>query len=137
METKLTFKEYSNALKEDKLLGLKCKQCGNINIPPKMACGKCTSPDMEVVKLSGKGKIQTFTTVNVAAEGREAEAPYVIVMVELNEGPWIMGNLGDIDPTKATMELIGKKVKMKDNLVFLGDRYSAGEEARPHFHLES
>ena len=136
MEYKLTFKEYNEALKRDKLLGLKCKQCGTINVPPKMVCGKCTSPDMEVVELSGKGNIQTFTTVYVAPEGREAEAPYIIVMVELDEGPWIMGNLIDIDPSKATMELIGKRVKL-GHKVFPGDKYSAGDMARPLFSFES
>ena len=136
MEYKLTFKEYNEALKGDKLLGLKCKQCGAINVPPKMVCGQCTSPDMEVVEMSGKGNIQTFTTVYVAPEGREAEIPYIIVMVELDEGPWIMGNLIDIDPAKATIELIGKRVKM-GHKVFPGDKYSAGDMARPLFSFET
>lgn len=137
MEYRLTFQEYNEALKNDKLLGLKCQQCGHINVPPKMVCGNCASPDMEVMELGGKGKIQTFTTVNVTSEGRESEVPYTIVMVELDDGPWIMGNLGDIDHKTTTMELIGKRVKMKDNLVFPGDKYSAGEGARPYFHLEA
>lgn len=136
MEYKLTFKEYNEALKKDKLLGLKCKECGKINVPPKMVCGQCTSLDMEVVELSGKGNIQTFTTVFVAPEGREAEAPYTIVMVELDEGPWIAGNLIDIDPSKATMELIGSRVKT-GHKVFPRDKYSAGDGARPLFSFES
>ena len=136
MEYKLTFKEYNEALKENKLLGLKCKECGAITVPPKMACRKCSSPDMEIVELTGRGKIQTFTIVNVAAEGRESEVPYTIVMVELDEGTWIMGNLIDIDPSEATMELIDKRVSMGHE-VFPGDKYSAGDAARPVFSLET
>jgi uncharacterized OB-fold protein len=136
VEYKLTFKEYNEALRKDKLLGLKCKECGAINVPPKMVCGQCTGPDMEVVELSGKGNIQTFTTVFVAPEGREAEAPYTVVMVELDEGPWIAGNLIDIDPSKATMELIGKRVKL-GHKIFPGDKYSAGDMARPLFSFEN
>jgi hypothetical protein len=45
-----------------------------------------------------------------------------------------MGNLEGIDPKQASMELIGKKVKM-GNKVFSGDKYSAGESARPVFSL--
>jgi hypothetical protein len=101
-----------------------------------MVCGQCTSLDMEVLELSGKGNIQTFTTVFVAPEGREAEVPYTIVMVELDEGPWIVGNLIDIDPSKATMELIGKRVKL-GHKVFPGDKYSAGDMARPLFSFET
>ena len=136
MEYKLTFKEYNEALKENKLLGLKCKECGIITIPPKMVCRKCASPDMEVIELKGTGKVQTFTTCNVAPEGREDEVPYIILLVELDEGPWIMGNLTGTDPKTTTIELIGKRVKMGEAKVFAGDKYSAGEGARPLFSLE-
>lgn len=135
MDYKLTFNEYNQALKEDRLLGLKCLQCGAITVPPKMVCRKCGSPELDIVELSGQGKIKTFTTVFVAAEGREAEAPYTIVLVELDDGPWIMGNLAGVDPNKATMELIGKSVKMSHK-VFPGDKYSAGDAARPLFSLK-
>jgi uncharacterized OB-fold protein len=91
---------------------------------------------MDIVELSGKGKIQTFTTVFVPPEGRESECPYVIVLAELDEGPWIMGNLTGIDPNKVTMDIMGKKVTMA-HAVFPGDKYSAGDEARPLFSLEA
>lgn len=136
MEYKLTFKEYNKALKKNKLLGLKCNSCDAITVPPKMVCRKCASPDMDIVELSGNGKIETFTTVYVAAEGREGEVPYIIVLVALDEGPWIMGNLIDIAPSKATMELIGRRVKM-GHKVFCGDKYSAGDGARPLFSFET
>jgi uncharacterized OB-fold protein len=134
MEQKLYFKDYNEALKQNKLLGLKCKACGALTVPPKMACRQCAGMDMEVVEVKTGGKIRTFTTVFVGAEGRESEVPYIIVIVELEEGPWIMGNLEGIDPKSATMELVGKKVKM-GNKVFPGDKYSAGEAARPLFTL--
>ena len=136
MEYKLTFKDYNEALKKDKLLGLKCQQCGVITIPPKIACRKCASTDLEIAQLKGKGEIRTFTVVNVAPEGRECEVPYIIVLVELDEGPWVMGNLIDIDPAEASMELIGKRVKM-GHKIFPGDKYSAGDAARPLFSFES
>ncbi|MBA7675467.1 hypothetical protein ES703_83702 [subsurface metagenome] len=136
MEHKLTFNDYNEALKENKLLGLKCKECGTITVPPKMVCRQCASPDMEIIELKGRGKIQTFTPVFVAAEGREDEVPYIIVLVELDEGAWIMGNLTGVDPKEATMELIGKRVKM-GHKVFPGDKYSAGESASPLFSLET
>ena len=134
MEQKLYFKDYNEALKQNKLLGLKCHSCGAITTPPKMACRQCGSMDMEVVELKTDGKIKTFTTVYVGAEGRESEVPYILVIVELEEGNWIMGNLEGIDPKTASMELIGKKVKM-GNKVFAGDKYSAGDSARPVFSL--
>ncbi len=137
MEYKLAFKDYNEALKRNKLLGLKCQECGVITVPPKMACRKCASLDMAVVELTGKGKIQTFTTCNVTSEGREDELPYIILLVELEEGAWIMGNLTGTDPTTASMELIGQQVRMVEGKVFSGDRYSAGEGTSPVFRLEA
>ena len=136
MEYKLPFKDYNEALKKNKLLGLKCQDCGAITVPPKMVCRSCTSQNLEITELKGNGNIQTFTTIYVAAEGRQGECPYIVVLVELDEGPWIMGNLIDIDPDKATMELIGKRVKM-GHKVFPGDKFSAGEGARPLFSFEA
>ena len=136
MEYKLTFKAYNEALKQNKLLGLKCQDCGAIIVPPKMACSKCTSNNLEITQLKGSGTIKTFTTVNVTSEGREGEVPYTIVMVGLDEGPWLMGNI-EIDPQKATMDIIGKRVKMLQSKVFPGDKYSAGDGARPLFGFEA
>jgi hypothetical protein len=99
-----------------------------------MVCRECAGSDLEITELNGKGKIQTFTTVYVPPEGREEESPYIIALVELDEGPWIMGNLTGTEPAQATMELIGKRVKL-GHKVFPGDKYSAGEGARPLFSI--
>ena len=106
MEYKLDFRTYSDALKKNKLLGLKCNNCGTFTCPPKMTCQECAGTDLEIAELSGNGEIVTFTQTFVAPQGRECEAPYTIVMVELDEGPWIMGNLIDTAPDKINMVMI-------------------------------
>lgn len=132
MEYRLTFKEYSKALKQNRLLGLKCADCGTVTCPPMMVCCECAGTDHEIVQLSGKGKIVTFTTSYIAPDGRENEVPYTIVMVELDEGPWIMGNLTDMDNRDVTMDVIGRAVRLSSR-VFPGDKYSSGDAARPGF----
>ncbi|MFO7931266.1 MAG: Zn-ribbon domain-containing OB-fold protein [Thermodesulfobacteriota bacterium] len=132
MEYKLPFKEYHKALMKNRLTGLKCSQCGAVTCPPQMSCRNCSSYDLEVTRLSGKGKITSYTTIFVAPEGRESEAPYTVVLVELEEGPWIMGSLYDTDPEKADMDLIGRQVEFGSRL-FAGDKYSDGPIARPAF----
>jgi hypothetical protein len=132
MDYTIPYKTYNESLKKNKLLGLKCKECSTITCPPKMTCQECTGTDLEQFELKGTGKIVSFTTSHVAPQGREAEAPYTIVLVELDEGPWIMGNLIDIDPRKVDIQIMGKKVYM-GHKVFPGDIYSAGEGVRPLF----
>jgi uncharacterized protein len=108
----LSVKEYLAALEDNRLLGLKCKKCGFITAPPRMACRKCAGYDSEVVELSGRGKIATFTSVHIPTEARRGKTPYLVVLVELEEGPWIMGNLLGIDPSAATLDLMDRKVTM-------------------------
>jgi uncharacterized OB-fold protein len=132
MEYKLDFKKYSDALTKNRLLGLRCNECSQYTCPPKMTCQECGGLDLEIIQLSGKGEIRTFTQTFVAPQGRECEAPYTVVLVELEEGPWIAGNLIDISPDGVNMDLIGRKVKL-GHKIFPGDPYSAGPAARPVF----
>ncbi len=136
MEYKIIFKDYSKALKKDKLLGLKCNDCGAVTCPPMMVCQNCASTNQEIVELKGDGKVVTFTTSFINSEGRENELPITIVMVELDEGPWIMGNLFDLDPRTINMELMGKRVRL-GHKVYPGDKYSAGDAARPVFSIDN
>lgn len=94
------FVEFFNALLEGKLLGMKCKDCGTFTCPPKHTCNKCSSRNLEKVTLSGRGVVKTYTTTYVAPMGYEKEAPYVVALVELEEGPWIVGRL-EVDPKLA------------------------------------
>ncbi|MFY9119856.1 MAG: Zn-ribbon domain-containing OB-fold protein [Syntrophomonadaceae bacterium] len=135
MDYKLPFKEYNRALRKSRLLGLRCNSCGAITCPPKMSCQECTGLDLEVTELSGKGSIVTYTTSFGAPQGRENELPYTIVIVQLDEGPWIMGNLIDMETDKITFDIIGRRVKMGSR-VYPGDVYSAGASARPVFSFD-
>ena len=134
MEYPLPFEQYNTALQNNTLLGLKCRQCSKITCPPQMTCQECAGLDLEIIELGGTGTIQTYTIIYVAAENRENEVPYVIVLVQLEEGPWIMGELCAINPDETGPDIIGKSVKM-GNRVFPGDKYSNGAAARPAFYL--
>jgi uncharacterized OB-fold protein len=135
MEAKLTFKEYNENLRQGRLSGLKCAGCGEVSAQPRLICAKCGGQDLEAIELKGAGSIQTFTVNYVAAEGRESEAPYIVAIVELDDGPWVMGNITGLKPEEATMDIMGRKVRMEGPAIFAGDRYSSGEVARPLFKL--
>ncbi len=135
MEAKLTFKDYNEELKQGKLIGLKCSGCGEVTAQPRMLCAKGGGSEFNRLELAGKGTIKTFTVNRVPAEGREAEVPYIVTIVELDEGPWVMGNLVELKPEEATIDIIDKKVAMSGTAVFPGDKYTAGDIARPLFKL--
>jgi uncharacterized protein len=133
MKPALSVKEYLAALQDHRLLGVKCKKCGFITAPPRLACRKCASYDTGVVELSGRGKIATFTSVHVPTESRRGQTPYLVVLVELEEGPWIMGNLQGVDPSAVTLELIDKKVTMIKGSVSAESKMADGPS--PQFEL--
>jgi uncharacterized OB-fold protein len=110
MEYKLTFEQYQKGLAEGKFLGLKCGKCDAYTFPPQGVCTECGDQDMEVTEMKGKGTLRNFTVIRVAPEGMKP--PYIVAMVELDEGPWATGNLMEMNLEEADMSLIGRKVKL-------------------------
>jgi uncharacterized OB-fold protein len=48
--------------------------------------------------MSGRGTVYTYTVVHRAMDPRAFAAPYVLAVVELDEGPRMLTNLVDVDP---------------------------------------
>jgi hypothetical protein len=134
MTIKLSFKEYDAALRQGRLLGLKCPRCAEVTCPPRGACAGCGATDLETVELSGCGKIASFSTLFVAAEGRDNELPYALALVALDEGPYLIGRIDTNCADKLDMSVIGKAVTTGHG-VFSGDKYSAGDAAYPLFKI--
>ena len=126
----IPYAKYQEYLKQGQFIGLKCVKCGAISFPPMAVCRECSGLDLKEVSLKGEGTIRTFTVIRVAPEGRKP--PYVIVMVELDEGPFVLGNLEGIPPDSADMGLIGKRVRMETHEV-RGDLYCVGDVLVPLF----
>ena len=107
----LTIQSYLNGLKDGKILGSKCKKCSKLMIPLKPVCSKCGSFDVEEFEITGKGVIKSFTVIYVASEKFKDEVPYVVALINLNEGGAIMGRLIGVDPNIPEDIKIGTKVR--------------------------
>ncbi len=80
-------------LKEGRIMGTRCRKCGELYFPPKADCADCLSSDVEWIELSGRGKLITHTTAHFAPVGFEDEAPYTLALAELDEGPRVFAGL--------------------------------------------
>ena len=90
--------EFWEACTRGELLIQRCPSCGNRQFYPRAACTECGgTPEWE--RASGRGTLHTFTVIrqNHAKPFRDL-VPYVVAMVELEEGPRLMGNLAGVDP---------------------------------------
>lgn len=131
MEYPLTFEQYQQGLREGKLKGLHCQSCEAYTVPPQGVCRNCQGQNLLPVEVKGEGTIRTFTVIRVAPEGKQP--PYVLALVELEQGPWVMGLLVDTDPERADMGLIGKRVLLAPHLG--NGSLSTGEIQVPEFNL--
>ena len=51
----------------------------------------------EKFSFSGRGTIYSYTTILEAPEGYEEQAPYLVALVQLDEGVFITAQLTDVD----------------------------------------
>jgi len=110
MKDQLLFKRYQQGLENGELLSPYCEKCRTFSFHSSVFCSSCGSKDLIIKKSKTTGVIQTFTVIRVAAEGMKT--PFIVAMVRTDSNIHVMGNLEGIDPETASMELIGKPVKL-------------------------
>ena len=65
----------------------RCQQCGFLQLYPRPVCVNCFSRELGWEKLSGKGKVHSFTTVEAPANPAfKDDAPLIFAEIELEEG---------------------------------------------------
>jgi uncharacterized OB-fold protein len=82
-----------------------CRPCGAFFFYPRAACPRCLSPDLEWRAVSGRGTLHTFTVVHRGQKGFPLGVPYVIAVVELEEGPRMMTNLVGVTPDPSAIRI--------------------------------
>jgi uncharacterized OB-fold protein len=91
-----------------RLLGSRCRACGETFFPRRIACARCTRRDCEDVLLGPGGRLFTWTYVHYPLFGsRRADAGgYGVGQVDLPEGPRVQAVLsGGPDAFRIGMDL--------------------------------
>lgn len=86
-------KTFWDELAQSRFVTTRCRQCSELHWPPRTFCPHCRSSNLEWTRLRGTGKLYTYTEVVAAAQGFEDLAPYLLALVELDEGPVITGRV--------------------------------------------
>jgi uncharacterized protein len=77
----------------------RCEACGRFHFYPRAQCPHCGSDRIEWSEASGRGTVYSFTHVHRApSPAFEKDVPYVVVIVELGEGPHLMSSLVNCKP---------------------------------------
>ena len=85
------------ATKKHELRMQRCNDCNRYYFYPRPYCRHCMSENTEWRTLTGRGKLHTYVINHRPGPGWENDAPYVIAIVELDEGPRMMTNIVGVD----------------------------------------
>ena len=90
--------------RERRLLLPYCDACGRPHFPPKALCPHCHGDTLTWKRASGEGTIYTYTVARRAAgPAFEDDVPYVVALIDLEEGVRFMSNVVTDDPAKVAI----------------------------------
>jgi uncharacterized OB-fold protein len=85
---------YWNAAREGILRLQRCRTCERVIHYPRLWCPQCWSTDIGHFDASGKGEVVTYTIVHDSPfEAFDSHVPYVLAIVQLEEGPTMLSNI--------------------------------------------
>ncbi len=92
-----------------RLEGVKCDTCGESIFPARSICPHCRrAGKLHKQKMKGTGTVYSYTVVHAPPEGFELHSPYIMAIVELDEGPRLTAQI--VDCGKEAVK-IGTKVE--------------------------
>ena len=91
------------------LAGDTCEKCGARILPARDVCPECQAPAKTPFVFSGRGTIYSYSIVYHPPRGFEEFAPYIVALVQLEEGPMVVSQLTDVDAAQVE---IGMPVEM-------------------------
>ncbi|KAF5086518.1 Zn-ribbon domain-containing OB-fold protein [Methanobacterium aggregans] len=112
------------------LIGSKCSQCGKVFFPKRVICPECRRKGkIEDIHLKGNGKIYTYSVINTPTDEFKSLAPYVVAIIELEEGAKITSQIVDCNPEEVEIgdevELVFRKIKTEgeDGVISYGYKF--------------
>jgi hypothetical protein len=116
-EKPFTIESYLEYIRNKKLMGSKCNECGETYVPARKLCNKCMNSNMEWVEMSGKGELAAFTSITVGTpyfveKGYDRKNPYCFSVIKLDEGPMVSAQLVGVDEDNPESINIGMPLKV-------------------------
>lgn len=119
---------YFEAAAEGRLAVQRCSECGETVFFPRTVCPRCRHGAPEWIDAAGTGTVYSFSVVvRSAISGYADEVPYIVALVELDEGVRLMANIVNAAPDDV-------RIGMPVRVTFERRRDGAGEKiAVPQF----
>lgn len=83
----------------------RCTACGRWRHVPRLLCAACGSDAWEWARSSGKGRVYTWSVTHRPMHPAFLEMPYATVVVEMEEGPRVMGWVRNVAPDDLRVDM--------------------------------
>jgi uncharacterized OB-fold protein len=84
----------------------RCTACATWRHPPRVRCAACGSDEYEWALATGRGQVYSWTITHRPLDpGFADEVPYAVLVVEMEEGPRVVGNLRELEPSELSLGL--------------------------------
>jgi len=100
--TTLDTQFFWDALRERRLVIQRCTGCGALRHPPRPMCPGCNGLGWDTIESSGRGTVYSFVMPQ-HPQFPWFDYPYVVALVELEEGTRIVSNVCDVAPADVTI----------------------------------
>jgi uncharacterized OB-fold protein len=94
---------YWEGLAQGELRIQRCQACTKAVFYPRAICPHCHSDQLEWIVASGKGTIYTYTVAHQAYGTFADDVPFVVALVELEEGVRMMSRIVDAPRESVTI----------------------------------
>lgn len=91
-------------LARGELLIQRCCLCGALRHPPRPMCPRCRSEDWDTVRASGRATVHSYVVPHHPRLPAFPE-PYVVALLDLEEGTRLVTNLVDVAPAEVRIGL--------------------------------
>jgi len=79
-----------------------CRACNRHQFYPRNFCSHCGGRELDWVPASGTGTIASFTVVRRGIS-KAYPAPYIVALIDLQEGPRMMSNIIAAEPEQVAV----------------------------------
>ena len=109
-----TWSYFYDCLREEKIMGTRCRKCSRVLVPPRSFCPRCFEGMDEWVEVSQEGIVETWVYVNMPFFAQELKIPFISAQIRLDGSDagfthQIAGiDLSDFDQVRKTVKLGGR-----------------------------
>ena len=87
----------------------RCDRCGAMHFPPRKVCD-CGSRELTPRTMADTGRIVTYTVIRTAPPGFVNLVPYIVAVLEMDDGARLMAQVADATPDEIEM---GTRVRLE------------------------